>query len=282
MLIFMRAIWLTDLHLSFALEAQLKPFVGKLMALKPDALFVTGDTGEAGNVSDFLMFLASKCKCPVYFVFGNHDFYSSSIRDVRRWGKEITKSAVDIHWMPAAELVKLSETVGLVGVDGWGDAQFGDPLTSRVTLADWIYIKELRAAGGHPGSYQGHLRHVKQRVPLLRKLGTQEAASLRGPLTDALEAGLEQVYVLTHVPPYEGATWHDGEQSDPAWMPWFSCKAVGDLLDELGACYPETQITVLCGHTHGKGYYRRSDNIEVFTGGATYRQPEIQKILTIE
>ena len=45
--------------------------------------------------------------------------------------------------------------------------------------------------------------------------------------------------------------------------------------------FPDKNLTILCGHTHGEGEARISDNIFVKTGGARYQYPEVQKIITI-
>ena len=38
-------------------------------------------------------------------------------------------------------------------------------------------------------------------------------------------------------------------------------------------------MTVLCGHTHGRGHARILPNLEVRTGGAKYGNPAIQCIM---
>ena len=45
--------------------------------------------------------------------------------------------------------------------------------------------------------------------------------------------------------------------------------------------HPERTMTVLCGHTHGAGYVRILENLEVRTGGAVYGVPELQEILEL-
>jgi hypothetical protein len=49
---------------------------------------------------------------------------------------------------------------------------------------------------------------------------------------------------------------YDGEQSEPAWLPWFTCIATGEALAEYADDHPDTQLTVLCGHSHGLGTCR--------------------------
>ena len=99
-------------------------------------------------------------------------------------------------------------------------------------------------------------------------------------LTEALES-FSKVFVLTHIPPWDTATWHDHKHSDPDWMPWFSCKAVGEVIEECAKAHKGKKITVLCGHTHGKGKTQISNDIKALTGGAVYRSPEVAQIFEI-
>ena len=48
----------------------------------------------------------------------------------------------------------------------------------------------------------------------------------------------EHVLVLTHVPPFREACWHEGRISGDDYLPYFACKATGDvLLDEASGDY---------------------------------------------
>jgi hypothetical protein len=99
-------------------------------------------------------------------------------------------------------------------------------------------------------------------------------------MPDALEK-YAQVYVALHVPPFAEACWHRGkiptDANDP-YLPHFTCRAAGDALLDLATLYPQRQITVLCGHTHGSGDVYLRDNLHIITGGAEYGDPRIQRI----
>ena len=100
------------------------------------------------------------------------------------------------------------------------------------------------------GEFGGFDEARAQRLAKLHALGDEAAAHLRAVLPDAL-ARFKHVVVLTHVPPFREACWHEGKVSDDNWLPFFSCKAVGDALVEAMIAAPDRQMTVLCGHTHG-------------------------------
>ncbi len=125
-----------------------------------------------------------------------------------------------------------------MGHDGWGDGRIGDPNGSNVELSDWSLIQDFR-----------HLCR-SDRLKKVRELGDEAAAQLRPALIAALER-FSRVVVLTHVPPFREAAWHEGRPSTDDWLPWFSCKAVGDMVLDVMAARPERHALVLCGHTHG-------------------------------
>jgi hypothetical protein len=255
-----RATWLTDLHLNFLDEERLKAFATTLMRERPECLLVTGDTGEAPDVFQFFEILG--LIAPSYGVLGNHDYYRSTIAAVRE------RARTTSWWLPARDPIELSDSTTLVGIDGWGDARCGN-LESEVKLADWRCIGELDGLLVCPPA---------ERCARLQALGTAEAEALRGKL-----AGIapRELLVLTHVPPFADACWYDGKHSSPDWLPWFTCIAVGDVLLDYARAHPATTITVLCGHTHGRGEHRAADNLLVRTGGwaprqQTYGHPIVQ------
>ena len=72
-----------------------------------------------------------------------------------------------------------------------------------------------------------------------------------------------------------------GRPSADDYLPFFACKAVGDMLLEAAQSHPGCQILVLCGHTHGGGEVQMAENLRVVTGPAEYGHPGIQRILEI-
>ncbi|MDB4954593.1 MAG: hypothetical protein JWO36_2162 [Myxococcales bacterium] len=244
----MRATWLTDIHLNFLRPLALKAFYERVRREQPDILLVTGDIAEGDSVIRFVQELGAIA--PIYFVLGNHDYYRSSIHTVRAAMERLDTT---MTWMPACEPLKLTPRTVMLGVDGWGDARCGD-LNSTVKLSDWTRIDDFRRAAAVPA-----------RLELLQRLGSNEARLLREKLETAPDS--ENILVLTHVPPFPEACVYDGAQSEPGWLPWFTCIATGEVIAEYARAHPDTQITVLCGHTHGTGTCRPLPNVIVRTGG---------------
>jgi hypothetical protein len=91
-----------------------------------------------------------------------------------------------------------------------------------------------------------------------------------------------KVIVATHIPPFREAAWYQGRSSADDYLPFFSCKAVGDVLVDVAQSHPKCLILVLCGHTHGGGEIQVLENLRVVTGAAEYGKPRIEAILPIE
>jgi Icc protein len=269
-----RFTWATDIHLDFVEAKEMNLFVESIKAQQADALFVTGDIANAKDVKTLLPRLQEKIGIPIYFVLGNHDYYGGSISSVRAWAGEITDGSPNLRWLPECGVVVLDEHVALVGVDGWGDGRLGNWQKSNVLLNDWDSIQDFR---------QINALHDRQaRLKKLRQLGMSEALHLKETLVQALSRDYGQVVVLTHVPPWKAATWHEGEHSEDDWLPWFSCAEVGQTIIMETTKFPGAHVTVLCGHTHGGGHSKINSQIDAYTGEAHYYMPTVQGFFDIE
>jgi hypothetical protein len=266
-----RLAWLTDIHLNFLRPPALEVFMVSLAATAADAFVICGDIAEADEVAVHLHTIAGRVSRPVYFVLGNHDFYHGLIAGVREKVKSLCSVTPNLHWLPDAGVVPLTGDACLVGHDGWGDGRLGDYHRSDVMLNDFGLIGEFGGFDEDPG----------ERLAKMHALGDEAAAHFRSVLPDALSR-FRHVLVVTHVPPFREACWHEGKVSDDNWLPFFSCKAVGDALAEAMSAAPGRKMTVLCGHTHGGGEAEILPNLRVLTGGARYGQPAVQQVLAVE
>jgi len=265
----MRAIWITDIHLDFLTDEDADRFLTTIAGDAPDVLLVGGDISTATMIERHLKRMADLIDAPICFVLGNHDFYHGSISDVRSEVGRICERSSRLHWLNTAGVYRLTDTTGLVGHDGGGDARLGNADTSPVELSDFFLIDELRG------------KDRPELVDVLRRLGDEAAEYLRAVLPTAL-ASYQKVIVLTHVPPFREATWYEGKISGDDWLPFFCCKAVGDVLTEYMSEYSDREAVVLCGHTHGEGEARILPNLRVVTGGARYRYPQVQTFMELD
>lgn len=266
----MRLAWTTDIHLNFLGTQQIEQFLQSIQAEQPDVLVISGDIGEAPSVYDYLRRIADTLRIPIYFVLGNHDFYQGSIRHVKIGMATLIREVENLHWLNGKTVVKLNKNTGLVGHDGWSDGRYGDFHKSSVILTDYVRIQELANLSTH------------DRLQKLHQLGDESAKHFAKVLPMACET-YAQVLVMTHPPPFQQACWHEGQSAsdDNPYLPHFTCKAVGNVLLRIAQTYPDCQLTVLCGHTHGSGEYQALPNLHVITGGAEYGKPAINRMFML-
>jgi predicted phosphohydrolase len=260
-----RVVWLTDIHLNFLPDTRVNALLEEVSAAWPDRVLISGDIAEAHNLCDYLERIQAALAAPVYFVLGNHDFYYGSICETRERVVRLCQENPRLHYLTTEESYPLSEHVGVVGHDGWADGRLGNYSRSLVKMLDWKLIAEL----------EPHDRQSRWEV--LKGLADEAAAHLRRVLPLALSR-YPHVVLLTHVPPFLAACWHEGRISDDQWSPHFTCHAVGAAILETMDAHPERKLTVLCGHTHGQGETSPRPNIEVLTGGAEYGAPRIARV----
>jgi predicted phosphohydrolase len=270
----MRLAWLTDIHLNFLEPDDRDQFLNTIDG-RCDAVLLSGDIGESQSVCRFLREMESALRKPIYFVLGNHDFYHGSIARTRAEVGELARRSDFLVYLNQEGVVELTPSTALVGHDGWADARLGNFYRSQVRLNDFILIEELA-------------RYTKG--GFLDKLGLQE--TLESLAQEAAEhfvkvlpeaAGrYREVLAVTHVPPFREAAWYQGKPSSDDFLPYFASKIVGDVMRDVMRSHPNSKLLVLCGHTHGEGEVEVLDNLHVWTGGAEYGSPKIQRMITVE
>ena len=232
--------------------------------MRGDVVLISGDVSNGTHLLKHLeMFEAAGAHA--LFVLGNHDFYGSSIKRVRGSLWNVSGYLTNLE-----EPTTIASDACVIGHDGWYDARNGDYWRTTVELADFGQIEDFRNT---------HQREV--RLPVIEKLADEAVTVLRRRLV-AATAEYAHVVLVTHVPPYAAAATYRGKVSDEQFQPFFSCRAAGEMLDEVMASRPECRLTVLCGHSHGENTMIRAVNIVVHTAGATYGKPEIQQAWNLE
>ncbi len=267
----MRLAWLTDVHLNFASHDARQRLYESIWDASADAVLIGGDIAEAPSALARLREMDLFLRLPIYFVLGNHDFYRGSIQAVRGQFARLTREDHRLIWLTNSGVIGLDSETALIGHDSWADGRLGNYSASPVLLNDYVLIQEFAAAGSDKAA----------RLRILNRLGDEAAAAVERVLRLAC-AGYSKVILLTHVPPFREACWHQGAISDDNWLPHFTCKAVGDVLVRVMSEYPEKQLLVLCGHTHSQGTAQIGSNIFVKTGVAAYGTPMIQEVIEVK
>ena len=216
-------LWTTDTHYNFLrVPGGVKMFGKYLADENKDAtgLIVSGDIATAKSLTFNLHELADGFGKPIYFILGNHDYYHSSFTEVdKEMGKIINKN---LHWLRSKPVVLGDVTI--VGVDNWYDGRYG-ATDSRVALNDWMDIKDLMFMN-HPSVL---LTKIQARADLMAELLQK----------DLEKVTTSNVVIVVHVPPYDMSAWHEGHMSEPDWMPWFSSKITGIMIDNFAEKNPD-------------------------------------------
>lgn len=160
----------------------------------------------------------------------------------------------------------------MLGHDGWADARYGDFEHSSVTLNDSRLIAEL---------FQAFLLSKSALKNEMQRIADADALVLKETLTYAINLSIKKIIIATHVPPFPECCLHKGKKSDVHWLPYFSSKAIGDVILAFAQKNPEINILVLCGHTHSGALFKPYENLEIKAGSAQYYKPDLQEVIII-
>lgn len=258
-------LWITDAHLDHLSDTVEDAWFAKLAKSRADMLLLGGDTANSRVFSRMLGRIEEKFSGIVALVAGNHDYYHTSISDFRAKLAGFQRSGV-IVFEPGCQSkpLRLSEGVFLCGGGGWGDASAGYADAAGMALNDENLIAELRT---------GNL------TARLRELGKESAKHLQKQLATVPE-NASCVIVLTHVPPWPEATWHEGRNSDAMALPRFCWQAGGKVISQVAEQMLQSRFVVLCGHTHSDGIWKNG-NITCHTAGSAYGRIDHSGMITL-
>src|SRR4030095_17203822 len=104
----MRVVWLTDIHLNFYTPFGMEKFYALVRGSKPDAILISGDIGESTRLEWYLRQMETRFGCPIYFVLGNHDYYSSSFAYVNELVARLSRQSDHLCWLTEDKIVALT------------------------------------------------------------------------------------------------------------------------------------------------------------------------------
>jgi predicted MPP superfamily phosphohydrolase len=261
--------WATDTHLDFTNKEVLNDFICSVNSQCPDYLFLGGDTAESQDICSYLKVLDEKINSIICFTVGNHDFYRSSIAKVKKKLNDLVKSSDKLFFLDEISYIELSEDCALIGNICWADGRLGNAEKSNKMINDQILIKDF-------------LNTPDEKLfQKMNALGDESAYLIKDNLEKALKK-YKNVICLTHVPPFKESCLYDGMPVSDDYLPFFSCKAAGDVMLEVMQKRTDSNLLVLSGHTHSQSKIRILENLIVFTGKAKYHAPEVQELIDIE
>jgi predicted MPP superfamily phosphohydrolase len=270
-------IWSTDLHLNFLTNKitglnSATRFAKNIAQENPlaDAWIITGDISDANYLIQNLEQLVKGFQKPIYFVFGNHDFYHSSFYDVDKKITQLTKNEPLLHWLDK-EVINYNSNITIIGTTGWYDARTGNTNTS-FQLNDFRLIQELK-----PGFLNRDLL-----INLIREKADNYNKRFIKYLHEAYTLNSNTIIIATHVPPYIENYLFKGKIGNRDGAPWFVNTDLGFKLDIEAQEHKDKNFIVLCGHSHVSCICNRFDNLIVYTGGAIYEHPDIAGHINID
>jgi predicted phosphohydrolase len=237
----------------------------KLAKTRANMLLLGGDTANSRVFGRMLRRIKEVFPGEVALVAGNHDYYHTSISDFRVELTCLHRTGV-IVFEPGCQSkpLKHADGVHLCGSGGWGDATAGSADAAGMELNDEHLIAELR---------------TRDLTARLRELGRESAAHLQIQL-ESVPVDASCVIVLTHVPPWPDACWHEGRKSDALALPRFCWQAGGNVVSQAAERMPQTRFIVLCGHTHSDGIWNQG-NITCYTAGSAYGRIDYSGMITL-
>lgn len=268
----MKIVWVTDIHLNFIDIKEREDFYQSIIKTNLDALLISGDIAEAPSVTGLLKEMATFIQQPIYFILGNHDYYHSSVKLVKKKMISLSKTEVLLNWLPITGPHILNSETILVGQDGWADGRLGDYQNSPVSLVDSRLIIDL---------FHRKIEGKHKLLEKMQELADTDAHNLYNNLKQAIEYNPKKIIILTHVPPFKETSLYEGKISDDNFQPYFTSKATGDVLIKIANNYPSIEFLVLCGHTHHECFYQASNNLTIKVGVAEYGHPIVQEVIEI-
>lgn len=257
-------LWATDLHFDLATPRAFDVFVKSVREKKPDNLLIAGDVAESHSLQTTLLRIAGQIEIPLYFVLGNHDFYGSSLAQVRRETEVLCQEHPFLHYLTALDVIPLGASTALIGHDGWADALAGDFMASSVELRDQYEITDFRSL------------RKPERYQRLVQLGAEAAYDVEQKLSKALKS-YPKVILVTHVPPFVEGSRYENKPSNADFAPHFVAHQMGQMLMRVMQAHPERSLLVLSGHSHHEADYMPLPNLHCLTGHADYGHPQLQE-----
>lgn len=268
----MKIAWFTDIHLNCLDKKQREVFYIEIVKTKAQAILISGDIAEAASVDNILSEMDGAINLPIFFVLGNHDFYGSNVSDVYKKIKNLVASYINLSWLAEAGPNVLTDNTLLVGADGWADGRYGNYAQSHVVLNDSLMISDL---------FQAKLLGKQSLLAQMQLLADRDAMRLERQLKSAVKQNAKKIIVLTHVPPFAEASLYQQKIATEDYLPFFSSKAVGDVLLKYAIEYKDTDFMVLSGHSHELACYRALDNLIVKVSDAEYGRPKLAEVLDL-
>jgi hypothetical protein len=250
--------WITDIHRnSFGegdrRQADYQQAVENVRRTNPDAVLLNTDFAKASELMQYLEQLQYDLDgCPLYFTLGNHT-HRNSIHHIRRQINKYCAGRTITHVGNCEEPVPLTDSIALVGYDGWTDTRFGETTPS-------LFSTTLSAINEFLGDPKAQKRQGQ-----LNAAAHKSARRLKSLLSQALRR-YPNVILLTQLPIWTHLL-HDQRQC-PSIPPLVSPTA-GEVVEPVMKSLPDRKLAILSGgHADVLGSYPQLRNVHAVIGQA--------------
>lgn len=250
----LKFLWYTDTHLAKMPPWKFFSFIKEIINENPAGIFLTGDISTGPFLRIHLRLMAKFINCPIYFVLGNHDYYFTSMGKQHSKIKSICQKYTNLIWLTESDVISLTPDTALIGIEGWYDAQLGNPDYLKFTL-DWILIKDFKT-----------LPTMEERINKFKQLSEQNSNILKDKLKKTLEQDYKTIFILTHMVPYAEATRNEGSFMGQFWLPYDVNFNLGYMIDSIMKDRNKENVEIFCGHAHVPMYLKRARNISCHVG----------------
>jgi UDP-2,3-diacylglucosamine pyrophosphatase LpxH len=232
----------TDLHMN-----RWPMFLNRSLLSKAkncDALLILGDITTGLHTEEHLSVISKHAK-DVYFVLGNHDFYTSSFQEMTVRVKQHCKGT-NLHWLDNDDPIEIAPGTWLVGVDGWYDGVVGDSFFMDLNF-DRMLIKDLLIK-----------RRPEDRAEIIMARAAASADDFTAKM-QMIPADAKNIIVATHYPPWMGPV---RSILDAFWIPQSVNTVLADRICEEAAKRENyTRFDVFCGHVHRPYKLQPAENV---------------------
>lgn len=248
----------SDTHFNFTFPWTRYDFINKIKEENPAGLILSGDISCGLTIHDMLVFLAKKLEyIPIYYVLGNHDYYSTSIGSITNSLQNLHVKYPNLLWLTKQDIIPLNDKVALIGDDGWYDVRLGNPIYLHYNL-DWIMISEFRK-----------LSSFEEKIQYGRRLAEESTERLKIKLERALRE-YQTVYIITHMPPYEEACRGKGTDTEEFWLSYNVNFTMGKMIENVMNNRDTQNVVVIAGHSHVPAIVQVAHNIECLVQSGKY------------
>lgn len=270
----MKIAWFTDIHLDCVDNLRDTITRLKLEAKSSEIVVITGDISVGTSVVQHLKQLENALNKPIYFVMGNHDYYFSNILETRKKVTEACRHYSFAKYLGSIPYIKLNNSTALIGSDGWYDGINGNVDDSEIIMNDWIKIADFSPAV-RP-TVMGKSLDKGIILQIARAICKASVAHVFKGIKSTVD-NFDHLIIATHFPPFvESYRKEKFESIDSELViPWYTSRMMGEMLLSAAKTYPNTQFTVLSGHTHGHFTGDILPNLHAKVGKSQYGAPQI-------